>query len=78
MLGVGIWAAVNAQSFMNVVATNVIIFDAVYVIIAVGAALVVISFLGCCGAIKENKCLLGTVSIFTFLSNSCLDLMFRL
>ena len=31
------------------------------IIIAVGAIIAVIAFFGCCGAIKENRCLLGTV-----------------
>nr|CAB3267304.1 tetraspanin-18-like [Phallusia mammillata] len=60
LLGLGIWAAVDSANFMQIVSTNSAIFDAVYVIIAVGAALLIISFLGCCGAIQENKCLLGT------------------
>ncbi|CAK8672190.1 tetraspanin-18-like [Clavelina lepadiformis] len=60
LLGVGIWVVVDGQSFMQIVASNPVIFSASYILIAVGAALLVISFLGCCGAIKENRCLLGT------------------
>lgn len=33
-----------------------------YLLIAVGAVLLVIGFLGCCGAIRESKCMLLTVS----------------
>lgn len=33
-----------------------------YVLIGVGAALVIIGFLGCCGAVKESRCMLLTVS----------------
>ena len=32
------------------------------IIIAVGAIIAVIAFFGCCGSIKESRCLLGTVS----------------
>ncbi len=32
-----------------------------YVVIAVGAAMALLSFFGCCGAVVENKCLLYTV-----------------
>ena len=53
---------IDGSSFMKVISDNMIIFNAVYVIIAVGAAILVISFMGCCGAVNENKCMLGTVS----------------
>lgn len=62
MLSIGIWVAVSGDSFKTIVADNPIIFNAVYIIIAVGAALFIIGFIGCCGAVKENRCLLGTVS----------------
>ena len=62
MLGVGIWVAVGGDSFKQLVSSDPAIFNAVYIIIAVGALLFVVGFLGCCGAIKENKCLLATVS----------------
>lgn len=32
-------------------------------IIAVGAMLLIVGFIGCCGAVYENQCLLGTVRI---------------
>uniref|UniRef100_H2ZH37 Tetraspanin n=1 Tax=Ciona savignyi TaxID=51511 RepID=H2ZH37_CIOSA len=60
LLGLGIWIVVDGNSFGKLVASNSIILNAVYVIIGVGAALFVIAFLGCCGAIKQNRCLLGT------------------
>ena len=33
-----------------------------YVLIAIGALMTVVGFLGCCGAYQESACLLGTVS----------------
>lgn len=63
MLAVGIWVAVGADSFKQIITDNPAIFNAVYIIIAVGALLLIVGFLGCCGAIKESKCLLGTVSL---------------
>lgn len=39
-----------------------LIADAAYILIAAGAVIFVISFLGCCGAWKKSKCLLMTVS----------------
>lgn len=34
----------------------------VYIMIGVGAIMMVVGFLGCYGAIQESQCLLGTVS----------------
>lgn len=35
----------------------------VYILIAVGAVMMLVGFLGCYGAIQESQCLLGTVRI---------------
>lgn len=42
-------------------------FSGVYILIAVGALMMLVGFLGCYGAIQESQCLLGTVSILTSL-----------
>lgn len=34
----------------------------VYILIAAGALMMVVGFLGCCGAMKESPCMLGLVS----------------
>lgn len=39
------------------------VFTGVYILIAVGAVMMLVGFLGCYGAIQESQCLLGTVSI---------------
>lgn len=71
ILGVGIWVKVDSSSLLGVL-------DSVegappqlsqltsvgYVLIGVGAVLSVIGFLGCCGAIRESRCMLLTVSYF--------------
>lgn len=45
--------------------TNIIsvALSGVYVLIAIGAVMMFVGFLGCYGAIQESQCLLGTVSI---------------
>uniref|UniRef100_A0A4W5K0P4 Tetraspanin 18b n=1 Tax=Hucho hucho TaxID=62062 RepID=A0A4W5K0P4_9TELE len=44
--------------FREIVAANPLFFTGVYIILAMGAMLFLLGFLGCCGAIRENKCLL--------------------
>lgn len=41
---------------------HVFISAGVYILIAAGALMMVVGFLGCCGAIKESPCMLGLVS----------------
>ncbi|XP_078492815.1 tetraspanin-18B [Ciona intestinalis] len=67
LLGVGIWVAVGADSFKQVVSQDPAIFNAVYIIIAVGALLFLVGFLGCCGAIKENKFMLGAFFVMVLI-----------
>lgn len=62
LLGVGIWVKVDGQSFMNIFGTlssSVLqVVNVAYLLIVIGAILLVIGFLGCYGAQKESKCLL--------------------
>ncbi|XP_009872595.1 PREDICTED: tetraspanin-1 [Apaloderma vittatum] len=62
LLGVGIWATVDGQSFLDIfgpLSSSILqVVNVSYFLIAIGAILLVIGFLGCCGAQKESKCLL--------------------
>lgn len=75
LLGVGIWFKVdkNINSYFDVVDvdTQDPYFDyAVYVLIGFGAFVFLVGFCGCCGAIRESKCLLGFVSfLLNYLTN---------
>ncbi|KAG7253476.1 hypothetical protein CRUP_007793 [Coryphaenoides rupestris] len=40
-----------------------VFFTGVYILIAAGALMMVVGFLGCCGAIKESPCMLGLVKM---------------
>ncbi|XP_036420747.1 tetraspanin-1-like [Colossoma macropomum] len=74
ILGVGIWVTVDKSSLLGVLEG---IKDAPpelaqlanvgYLLIAVGAVLAVMGFLGCCGAITENKCMLLTFFIIVLI-----------
>ncbi|XP_016117919.1 tetraspanin-1-like [Sinocyclocheilus grahami] len=65
ILGVGIWVAVDRVSLLGILEN---IEDAPpelaqlanigYVLIGVGVFLTLVGFLGCCGAVKESKCML--------------------
>ena len=59
MLGVGIWAVTQKSSYdqLSSIAT-----DPAAVLIAVGCLIIIISFFGTVGALRENICLLQTVS----------------
>ncbi|XP_077324768.1 tetraspanin-8 [Lithobates pipiens] len=58
ILGVSIYVRVSkdAQQKLNLEGTG--IMSGVDVLIAVGAIIMVLGFFGCCGAIKESRCLL--------------------
>lgn len=65
ILGVGIWVKVDSGSILsflgkidNVPPELSQVLNVGYLLIAIGAVLVIIGFLGCCGAIRESKCML--------------------
>ncbi|XP_049901180.1 tetraspanin-1-like [Epinephelus moara] len=67
VLGVGVWVKVDSGSLLglldNVEGTPSGLSQLVYVsylLMAVGGVLLVIGFLGCCGAVKESRCMLLT------------------
>lgn len=62
LIGVGVWVVVDPTGFREIVAANPLLFTGVYIILAMGGMLFLLGFLGCCGAIRENKCLLLFVS----------------
>ena len=35
----------------------------VYILIGAGALMMLVGFLGCCGAVQESQCMLGLVSV---------------
>ncbi|XP_019370277.1 PREDICTED: tetraspanin-8 isoform X1 [Gavialis gangeticus] len=57
ILGVSIWIRVNkdAQEDLNIDSS---LFAGVDLLIAVGSIIMVLGFLGCCGAVKESQCML--------------------
>ncbi|XP_027729219.1 tetraspanin-8 [Vombatus ursinus] len=60
ILGVSIYARVSkhGQEIINEDTSGVNVFAAVNLLIAVGTIIMVLGFLGCCGAMKESRCML--------------------
>ncbi|XP_058509645.1 tetraspanin 35 [Solea solea] len=65
ILAVGIWVKVDSGSILgflgaieNAPPELSQVLNVGYLLIALGALLVVIGFLGCCGAVKESRCML--------------------
>uniref|UniRef100_A0A3Q1BN76 Tetraspanin n=1 Tax=Amphiprion ocellaris TaxID=80972 RepID=A0A3Q1BN76_AMPOC len=61
LLGVGVWLSVSQGSFATL-SPSFPSLSAANLIITLGTVVMVTGFLGCLGAIKENKCLLLSVS----------------
>lgn len=76
-MAVGIWTRVSAGEYSSLM--NESGFQtAANIMIAAGALVMFIGFVGCCGAIKENKCFLLLVSGFLSLVNNYFFISFLL
>lgn len=68
ILGVGIWILVdpNLEDKIDLVHTNDREYfkHAAYILLAFGAFIFLVGFSGCCGAIRNSKCLLGLYIFF--------------
>uniref|UniRef100_A0A8C3NIX5 Uncharacterized protein n=1 Tax=Geospiza parvula TaxID=87175 RepID=A0A8C3NIX5_GEOPR len=56
ILGFSIWIRVSSAQQVN--ACNSSMLGGVNLLIAVGAIIMILGFLGCCGAVKESRCML--------------------
>ncbi|XP_065808608.1 CD82 antigen [Labrus bergylta] len=59
IMGFGLWLLLDNQSFIVVLNNSTAVKVACYILIGVGAFSMLMSFLGCLGAIYEIRCLLG-------------------
>ncbi|KAL8179249.1 UNVERIFIED_CONTAM: hypothetical protein K2H54_062172 [Gekko kuhli] len=55
LLSVGTWAAADPNGFQSIIVSSPLLNVGAYLIIFVGVALAFLGFLGCFGAIKENR-----------------------
>lgn len=57
----------------NLVSFSPLLPSGVYILIGAGALMMLVGFLGCCGAVQESQCMLGLVSIPSVLPVSSLS-----
>jgi CD9 antigen len=70
LLAVGIWAKVDERSLNSLIENDKIsgnLSVAAWILIIVGSIIMVLGFLGCCGAIRESQCMLALFFIFLFI-----------
>ncbi|KAM4759976.1 tetraspanin-18-like [Cyanocitta cristata] len=58
LVGVGVWVAVDPAGFQDIVATRAVLSAGAWLLLAVGIALSLLGFLGCCGALRRSRPLL--------------------
>ncbi|NWX93902.1 TSN18 protein, partial [Nothoprocta pentlandii] len=58
LAGVGAWVAADPAGFQDIVATKAVLRAGAYLLLAVGIALALLGFLGCCGALRRSRPLL--------------------
>uniref|UniRef100_A0A663LPR4 Tetraspanin n=1 Tax=Athene cunicularia TaxID=194338 RepID=A0A663LPR4_ATHCN len=58
LAGVGVWVAVDPAGFQDIVAAKPVLNVGGYLLLAVGIALSLLGFLGCCGALRRSRPLL--------------------
>ncbi|XP_065646391.1 CD151 antigen-like [Hydra vulgaris] len=63
VLGVGIYSRIKAKDWSSILGNDGYVLSVANLLIASGAVVMVIGFLGCCGAIKENKTMLASYVI---------------
>lgn len=57
-----LWVLLDPLGFRETVAANPLLFTGMHVVLALGGLLFLMGFLGCWGAVRENKSLLLLVS----------------
>ncbi|XP_017296785.1 CD9 antigen isoform X2 [Kryptolebias marmoratus] len=69
VLAVGLWLRFDSRTkgLFECEDSPSVFFTGVYILIAAGALMMVVGFLGCCGAIKESPCMLGLFFLFLLL-----------
>ncbi|KAM9328295.1 CD9 antigen-like isoform 2-T2 [Pholidichthys leucotaenia] len=69
VLAVGLWLRFDSRTkgLFEGQDSPSVFFTGVYLLIGAGALMMIVGFLGCCGAIKESPCMLGLFFLFLLL-----------
>ncbi|CAH1786569.1 unnamed protein product [Owenia fusiformis] len=67
ILGVAIWVRVDPDFKKYVEGNFEQLYTGAYILMGIGVLIMIIGFLGCCGAIKESQCMLATFFVLLFL-----------
>eukprot|EP00106_Octopus_bimaculoides_P014127 XP_014781569.1 PREDICTED: CD81 protein-like isoform X1 [Octopus bimaculoides] len=67
ILGVGIWIRIDPTFQMYVDDNFNLPYLGAYILIGVGVLMMIIGFVGCCGAIRKSQCLLASFFICLFI-----------
>lgn len=80
--GLATWALLDKVSWIGELVGNDLLTGAIYVLLAGGIVVAIVSFFGCIGASREVKCMLFTVNLVVFLfaltQSSILEEIYRL
>ncbi|KAG9491061.1 hypothetical protein GDO78_006428, partial [Eleutherodactylus coqui] len=66
VLAVGLWLRFDSQTkaMFDADENSNSFYTGVYILIGAGALMMLVGFLGCCGAIQESECMLGLFFAF--------------
>ncbi|XP_051819443.1 CD9 antigen [Antechinus flavipes] len=66
VLAIGLWLRFDSQtkSIFEQDENNSTFYTGVYILIGAGALMMLVGFLGCCGAVQESQCMLGLFFAF--------------
>lgn len=66
VLAISIWLYLDTSAYL-VGDHSTKFYISIYILMGVGSLMIVVGFLGCCGASQESSCMLGTFSAFVLL-----------
>lgn len=64
VLAVSIWLYMDSINYLKGATESYMYFTAVYILMGAGGIMTIVGFLGCCGALRESQCMLGTYFVF--------------
>jgi len=64
VIGVGTYLEVQMGNYLEFASASMAPMRTSYCLIVIGAVMFIVSFFGCCGAYKENKCMIFTHATF--------------